>query len=310
VKLYDASRMTAGPGLSSSTRQEPTRSEGSAPDPAHPAQLNAYKVRRESHIEAAMEMYATEEANKARLNASLTAAGGNSTSIPPVARDSDTQSGMQVGEALITPHAPVQECYEALKANLWIRFPDKSMKVVLLVGAAKGCGVSTAATNFAASLAQDSGTRVLLVDANVRSPKQFMFAATSPSEAGAGSSLERLLSDASAWQYPAGTSNLFVLGAKCSMSVFRSEVFDGFLHKVRELFDYIVVDAPPLASHPETLLLSQKADGVILVIESEKTRTQSALWAKKQIETAGGKLLGVVLNKRRHRIPKWLYKRI
>ena len=94
------------------------------------------------------------------------------------------------------------------------------------------------------------------------------------------------------------------------LSVFQSEAFDEFLQKAREFFKYVVVDAPPLAGHPETLLLSRKADGVILVIESEKTRKQSALWAKKQIETAGGKLLGVVLNKRKYRIPNWLYKRV
>ena len=93
------------------------------------------------------------------------------------------------------------------------------------------------------------------------------------------------------------------------LSIFQSEAFDQFLQKAREFFDYVVIDAPPLAGYPETVLLSRKADGVILVIESEKTRKQSALLAKKQIETAGGKLLGVVLNKRRYRVPSWLYKR-
>lgn len=310
MKLYDASRMNPG-GLSSSPGPEPVLGEGVA-DPAAPARLQGYKIRRESYVQAAMELNALRNANLSRLDSSLSAPGEQPNSLDPVARNFELQSGMQVGEAMLAPHAPAQACYEALKANLWMRYPDKTMKVVLLVGAEKGCGVSTAAANFAASLAQDSGTRVLLVDANVRSPKQLVFSAVDSTEGNASGSLERLLSDASAWQHPTGSSNLFVLGAKCAMplSVFRSEAFDGFLSKVRDFFNYVVVDAPPLVSHPETLLLSRKADGVILVIESEKTRKQAAIWAKTQIETAGGKLLGVVLNKRRHRVPRWLYKRI
>jgi capsular exopolysaccharide synthesis family protein len=211
----------------------------------------------------------------------------------------------------MVPQAAVpNESYEVLKANLWVRFPEKSMKVFLFVGADKGCGVSTAAANFATSLAQDSNKRVLLVDTNVRSPKQLKFSKANPANTSVGDSLERLLTDVSAWQYPAGASNLYVLGAKSSVSVFQSEAFDTFLRRVREYFDYIVIDAPPVSDHPETLLLSRKSDGVILVVESEKTRNQSALWVKKQIEIAGGKLLGVVLNKRRYRIPRWLYNRI
>jgi capsular exopolysaccharide synthesis family protein len=186
------------------------------------------------------------------------------------------------------------------------------MNVVLLVGATKGCGVSTTAANFAASLGRDSGAKVLLIDANVRSPKHLIFPGSHRHAANAGITLERLLSDPSAWERPTGSSNLYVLVTECStpVSIYRSEAFDEFLRKVRGFFKYVVVDAPPLTSHPETLFLSQKADGVILVIESEKTRQQSALRAKRQIETAGGKLLGVVLNKRRYRIPDWLYKRI
>jgi hypothetical protein len=49
---------------------------------------------------------------------------------------------------------------------------------------------------------------------------------------------------------------------------------------------------------------------VILVVESERTRKRTAMWAKEQVEGAGGKLLGVVLNKRKYYIPDWLYKHI
>ena len=304
-------RVTLDKAKQPSTWHEPKWAAG-ATDPAASDRLEAFKPRRESLVQSAMEAMALRNADETRLKVLSPGGLKDRASVKSVTPDFDiqAQTGMQVGLAIEAPHVPAQESYEALKANLWIRYPENSMKVVLLVGATKGCGVSTTAANFAASLAQDSGGKVLLVDANVRSPKQMIFATANSGEGNAVISLERLLNDASAWQYPAGSSNFYILGAKCSLplSVFRSDTFDDFLNKVREFFSYVVVDAPPLSSHPETLLLSRKADGVILVIESEKTRKQSALWAKKQIETAGGKLLGVVLNKRKHRIPNWLYK--
>jgi capsular exopolysaccharide synthesis family protein len=188
---------------------------------------------------------------------------------------------------------------------------------MLFLGAGKGCGVSTAATNLAASLAQNTRARVLLIDANVRSQRS----STLVSQASASGtdevdvSLRRLLTDAPVLQDPApGPSNLYVLpsGVPCylPLSVFQSRRFKELLQKARQLFQYVVIDGPSIGEHPEALLLSRKADGVILVVESERTRKQSALWAKRQIEMAGGTLLGVILNKRKHRIPQWLYKRV
>jgi Mrp family chromosome partitioning ATPase len=51
-------------------------------------------------------------------------------------------------------------------------------------------------------------------------------------------------------------------------------------------------------------------DGVLLVLEAGKTRRHVAIRAKKELEEAGGKLLGVVLNKRRYHIPERVYKRL
>jgi Mrp family chromosome partitioning ATPase len=79
---------------------------------------------------------------------------------------------------------------------------------------------------------------------------------------------------------------------------------------MRESFDYLILDAPPVTIFSETQVISSKVDGVILILESGKTRRQVAQKAKKEIEAAGGNFLGVVLNKRKFYIPKWLYKRL
>ena len=57
------------------------------------------------------------------------------------------------------------------------------------------------------------------------------------------------------------------------------------------------------------VLHPREADAVVLVVESERTRKKTARWARQQLEDAGAKLLGVVLNKRAQHIPAWLYER-
>ena len=208
------------------------------------------------------------------------------------------------------------EQFEVLKANLWSRYSETTMKVILFVGATSASGTSTAAANFAAMLAQEPDSKVLLIDANVRSRKPPNSIRAASGEADPSVSVARLLLTIHPTRdnTSPGPSNLWVLPSdtKCPMSLalFQSEAFDEFLQTARERFKYVIVDTSPLQHCPESLVLSHKADGVILVIESEKTRKRSALWTKQQIEHVGGKLLGVVLNKRRYYIPDWLYKRI
>lgn len=76
---------------------------------------------------------------------------------------------------------------------------------------------------------------------------------------------------------------------------------------MRERFDFTLLDAPPITLNPESASLARWADGVILVVHAGKTRWEVVEQAKVQLQLAGAKLLGVVLNRRRLAIPQWLY---
>jgi Mrp family chromosome partitioning ATPase len=110
------------------------------------------------------------------------------------------------------------------------------------------------------------------------------------------------------------TGNLSIVTAGSKpigpVSLFESERFCKFLESIRTVFDYIILDGPPAPSFSETSLLCSQVDGVILVIEAGKTREQVAVRAKDELEAAGGKVLGVVMNRRKYRIPRWIYKRL
>lgn len=186
---------------------------------------------------------------------------------------------------------------------------------MLFMGATPGTGTSTTASSFAATLARDPQSKVLLINGNLRpgkkdQNKRLTDGSSDPNVALAG----LLTAESSDMSSALGTGNLCVLPhrTKCALplSLFQSEAFDRFLQTVRERFDHVVIDAPPLQGFPESIVLSRKADGVILVIDAGRTKRRAGLWAKQQIDDAGGKILGVVLNKRKFYIPNWLYRYI
>lgn len=75
------------------------------------------------------------------------------------------------------------------------------------------------------------------------------------------------------------------------------ESFTALLQGLREKYDYVLIDTPPIASMIDAAIVAKQCDGAILVIESETVSRRVALKAKEQLEMSGCRLLGAVLNK-------------
>lgn len=82
------------------------------------------------------------------------------------------------------------------------------------------------------------------------------------------------------------------------------------LSELRREFDYIVIHCPAVATCSETALVGQMADGVILVLDQQRTRRAAAREAKQVLQTANARLLGVVLSERVFPIPESIYSRL
>jgi Mrp family chromosome partitioning ATPase len=82
------------------------------------------------------------------------------------------------------------------------------------------------------------------------------------------------------------------------------------INLLRNEFDYALVDCSSLKESSDLLSVAPFVDGVILVIEANKTRREQIQHAERTIEAAKGKLLGHVLNKRTYTIPEWIYRRL
>lgn len=202
--------------------------------------------------------------------------------------------------------------FQEVKTKLITCFPLGSVKTILFTGTAHGAGCTTTAASFAGTMAQFCRLNVLLIDANLRSPKLHEIFNVEYNQ-GLGDLLTKEEEKISLFK-KVGHGNLYLIpcGKKNSgpLSIFESTRFDKTLKLMREKFDYVILDAPPVTGYAETKVMGKKVDGVILVLESGKTRKQVALRAKQEMEDAGAKILGVILNRRKHYIPEFIYQRL
>jgi Mrp family chromosome partitioning ATPase len=193
--------------------------------------------------------------------------------------------------------------YAAINANL----SDCPRKVILFMGTREGEGTSTVSRELARLTATRYDRTVLLVDAD-----------EAPDNSGAracplGEILQhdRSVDDAlrqvgSLPWYMSALSN----GVHGGSEIFEPAHMKALLGTLRERFDYVLLDAPPAATSPVGLSLAGLADGVVLVVEAEKTRWPVAAGTKDQIVKHGGQLLGIALNKRKYHIPESVYQRL
>lgn len=231
-------------------------------------------------------------------------------SLPKVSREPDTTPGTKAPQQAF--YQVDTDRYQDLKVNLLTRYPDTPIKTILFTATTHGDGASTTAINFATALAKECQLKVLLVDVNLRTPSLHEVFHIDENKG-----LSNFLSNSGKIPghiHKVGPGGFYVLpcGSNHSgpVSLFESARFDRFLKTMRERFDYVILDAPPFSQFSESRVICSKVDGVILVLKSGTTRRQVALRIKKELEDSGGKLLGVVMNKRKYYIPRWIYKRL
>ncbi|MGO9021244.1 MAG: GumC family protein [Syntrophobacteraceae bacterium] len=180
---------------------------------------------------------------------------------------------------------------------------------VALVSCRPGEGVSTAAGLLARQSALQSGGRVLVVDANSRSPSQHVSFGTNlyPGLADFTSNGQPGLSCIQSTEI----ENLDVLSAgdgKPELSANGLKALADALPALKREYSHIIFDLPAVQEHSLAMQIAGLMDGVILVVEAESTRWEVAIRAKEDLLQANSKLLGVILNKRKMYIPQWLYK--
>jgi capsular exopolysaccharide synthesis family protein len=84
----------------------------------------------------------------------------------------------------------------------------------------------------------------------------------------------------------------------------------GLIVRLKGQFDYIIWDSAPINTYAEASVLASQVDGVVLVVHAGRTRWEVVQNAKQQLEMAHATIGGIVLNRKKYVIPKFLYKRL
>jgi capsular exopolysaccharide synthesis family protein len=215
------------------------------------------------------------------------------------------------------PHIPsnfnispqVVEEYHRMKHHILSTNHEGKVKALLFSSSTAGEGNSTVLINFAITLAS-GGDKVLLVDANLRNPTLHDLFNVEIK----GGLTELLLENNTLKDVIKRTQikNLSVItgGIPHSnpFSVFESQSLDSFIGQMKAQADWVLFDSPPIHSYNDSSTLAAKMDGVVMVVQAEKTRWEVAQSAKERIGNSKVKILGVILNKRKLYIPGWAYK--
>ena len=202
----------------------------------------------------------------------------------------------------------VEEQYQKLRRRL-LADPKQPAKVMMVAATNHGEGATTTAVMLAAYLAKSKNSKVLLIDANFRTPAIDDVFQTEYIQAGLS---DLILSESSLEKSICKTNlpNLFVL--PCGKPVSSpSYIFDGdsmndLLATLRQHFDFIIFDASPLRNYSESSFLAPKVDGVILVVEAERTKSEVLRRIAKELESDSIHVLGVVLNKKKKYVPDFI----
>ena len=203
----------------------------------------------------------------------------------------------------------VAESYQQVLHAIQSRQGAKPGCSILVVSAAHGEGTSTVARELAALLGRGGLARAVLVDANLRTPSQHK--AFGVERAGGltevvmrGLALEQAVRNGNSSPVPLLTSGR---PASHPTGVLSAPGLRTALEGLRAKYDWVIVDAPPATVYSDAGILAPLVEGVVLVVEAEKTRWQVAEQAKRTLEESGARLLGAVLSRRRFHIPKALY---
>lgn len=199
------------------------------------------------------------------------------------------------------------EAFKSLRANVQFCGPD--VKVIVVTSCLPNDGKSTISLGLGVTLAQ-AGKKVLVVDSDLR---KSVLLTTYSDEVGVVGFSEYLSSQATladvkfstqisgldmifSGQYPANPAELL-----------SSSALKSFVDEQKAIYDYIIVDTPPLGVVVDAAVVASVCDSAILVIPEGKIKGEIAKNVKNQLEKSGAHIIGAVLNKQEKKGKRYGY---
>jgi succinoglycan biosynthesis transport protein ExoP len=227
-----------------------------------------------------------------------------SLAIIPRARKSSADQAGTLSTAqrnigiLTQPKSQFAEAFRSLRTSLLLSTAGHPPRVIVLTSATPSEGKTTAASNLAAILAQRD-TRVLLIDGDLRRPNiHHRFGLNG--KIGLTTVLTGATTLEGTVQNVAEIPNLDILPSgpvpPFPTEMLSSGAMEAILKRCIELYDYVVIDSPPILSVTDGVILARQADAVVLVVRHGKSSKHVVRRARDILLRSGAGITGIVLN--------------
>ncbi|MCW2801443.1 MAG: capsular biosynthesis protein [Aeromicrobium sp.] len=194
-------------------------------------------------------------------------------------------------------HHPRYEAVRILRTNLQFLDVDRDNKVITITSSVAGEGKSTTACNLSIALAQ-TGTRVALIEGDLRRPRVSEYLGIEKSVGLTTVLVGRVTLDAAIQE--AGTPGLDVLASGAlppnPSEILQTNAMRALIGELRQRYEVVLIDAPPLLPVTDASLLASISDGAILVVRHGKTGREQVRTAAERLHAVGAPLLGTVLS--------------
>jgi receptor protein-tyrosine kinase len=215
--------------------------------------------------------------------------------LASIAYDNDVPKHPLLTEA--GSHSPRVEAFRLLRTNLQFLNLDTRPRSLVITSAVPGEGKTSTATNLAIALAQ-TGQRVLLVDGDLRRPK---VASVLGLERSVG--LTTVLVGRSELQdsiQKHASSGIYLLASgpipPNPTEVLQSHAAQSLFDRLNQMFDMVIIDAPPLLPVSDAAIMARDVDGAILVVRHGKTTKDQLEQARLRLAQVDANLFGVAVN--------------
>ncbi|MCA9470431.1 MAG: CpsD/CapB family tyrosine-protein kinase [Nitrospirales bacterium] len=229
--------------------------------------------------------------------------------LPPVVRTlAEEEPVLDYGNAGLSMEPEMLQLHQSITSLL----PDTQSNILQFIGSHSGVGTSSILREYGKVIAKQYGKSVLLIDVDFQpSSSQHQAFGVHPREPlqslmQNGGSMDSVITRVEQTRI---SLSRFADNRQSNLHVSTSHTdYRRIWEFLRKQFDLILIDSPPLGSSVDSLALSAAVDGVVMVVEAEKTRSPIILTLKDRIIRRGGRVLGVAFNKQRHYIPGWAYR--
>ncbi|MEW6074714.1 MAG: CpsD/CapB family tyrosine-protein kinase [Candidatus Omnitrophota bacterium] len=209
------------------------------------------------------------------------------------------------------PKSTVSEQYRTLRTNLQSQNPKNPVRAITITSSTHSEGKTITAINLAISMAKDLNKKqILLVDADLRRASMSKYLGVK-AELG----LADLISNGTNMDdtlLNLGIDNLTFLPAGKSShnpaELFASDKLPKLISQLKTKYDYLIFDTPPIIPVTDAGLLGAQTDGVIMVIQAERTQKGVVKHSEGLLKQAQARLLGYILTNIQYHIPGYIYR--